>query len=75
MKTDETKGKYTTKRGGRRTAGKGRKIGAPFTMKGGQRCENYLDEKTIAVLGKMVEKKIAKNRSDAIRIAVSEFKI
>lgn len=75
MKTDETKGEYKTGRGGRRTAGEGKKIGAPFKLEGARRSQDILDDETIKILERMVKAKIAENRSEAIRIAVKQFKI
>jgi len=69
----KTKPKFT--HGGKRTAGEGKKIGAPFKLEGARRSQDILDEETISILEEMVKTKIAKNRSEAIRIAVREFKI
>lgn len=85
MKTDDTKGLYSLPvrrtqtdlpvthhpgRGGKRTAGEGKKIGAPFKLIGARRCQDILDEETITKL-----MMINPNRSEAIRIAVKQFKI
>ena len=75
MKTDDIKGEYKTGRGGKRTAGEGKKVGAPFKLEGARRSQDILDEETIAILERMVAQGKAENRSEAIRIAVKSYKI
>lgn len=67
--------KTKAKHGGRRTAGEGKKIGAPFKLEGAKRSQDILDKETINILEEMIKAKIAENRSDAIRKAVKSYKI
>ena len=64
----EQKGKYSW--GGKRTAGKGKKLGKPADIgTNGKRYQDYLDDETIAILSK-----IHPNRSQAIRILAGKYK-
>lgn len=68
----ETKGKYKVHKnwGGKRTAGEGKKLGAPAEIgEGGKRYQDYLDDETIAVLAE-----IDPNRSKAIRVLARKYK-